>query len=281
MALQVVGRHRILKGETVDIAWVSSIDVTLYYAVRIIYDDGQTDTLRQDPFATGVVTAVTKAFGQRHAKQNGWIVDAQINAATVGQRGQTMVALTIADAPDGMMICAGYIYAFHPVVMDQFDEAGPGGGEGSLSWVSLAADIAPVDVTQVLAATSAFRRIWGFVWYYNAAAVVATRTMTARLRKPGLAFPTGFALTGGVWNSASISLTTGEEGIMYVKGQGAAYAVNNDADTLSVANTTTAPLPFPYDALKDDLADLLFDIDAADAADRHSIYLLQEEWVKL
>mgnify|MGYP001597724266 CR=1 FL=1 len=40
-------------------------------------------------------------------------------------------------------------------------------------------------------------------------------------------------------------------------------------------------MPFPLMVTEDDLMDLFFDVGSANANDRHSIYLLQEEWLVL
>jgi len=200
---------------------------------------------------------------------------------TVIKRGQFYVRFVIRRQASGFedCLCCGYIYSTKPFLsIGEHIEPGPGGGEGSLSWVSLAADIAPVDVTSVLAAANAYRRIHGFVWYYNCAAVVASRTLVTTLRRAGLAVPTGFAGAGIHWTNSGVTLTTGEEGIVYSRDK---ITSENDNGTLTTASTATLPNPFPYDAVEDDLAELFFDVGAADAGDRHSIYLLQEEWLKI
>jgi len=146
--------------------------------------------------------------------------------------------------------------------------------------VSLAANIAPVDVTRVLAITNAFRRIHGFVWYYNASADAASRVLSTRLRQPGLALPTGLTTAIGVWNAANLTLTASEEGIVFVM-RNRSILNDNSNDPTTIDSTATAPTPFPYDATEDDLADLFFDVTDANANDRHSIYLLQEEWLSI
>jgi len=171
----------------------------------------------------------------------------------------------------------GYLYSSKPfIAIGEHVEPGPGGGEGFLSWVSLAADIAPVDVTRVLAAANTFRRIHGFTWYYNCAAVVASRTLQVYVLRRGLAVPTGFTSTGFHWANAFPTLTTGEEGTLYVDGKFSSF---NDNGTVTYQSTATSPSPFPLDVEENDLGELLFDVTAADAGDRHSIYLLQEEWL--
>ena len=62
-------------------------------------------------------------------------------------------------------------------------------------------------------------------------------------------------------------------------GRGDGFSSFNDTGTLTSNDTGSAPIPFPYWAVEDDLAELFFDVASAHANDRHSIYLLQEEWL--
>ena len=55
----------------------------------------------------------------------------------------------------------------------------------------------------------------------------------------------------------------------------------NDNTVLSVRDVGSSPTPFPLTITEDDLAELFFDVASAQVADRHSIYLLQEEWLVL
>src|SRR3990172_2526847 len=98
----------------------------------------------------------------------GSLLGARISTAlATAKRGQIYAQLEVRNRrrPDvsEVMLCKGYVYAGNSVGDGEFIESGPGGGEGFLSWVSLAANIAPVDVPRGAAATNALRQLYGFV----------------------------------------------------------------------------------------------------------------------
>ncbi len=148
---------------------------------------------------------------------------------------------------------------------------------------TLKSDVVPATFQEVLAITNARRIIWGFVWYYHASGDTATRTMKAALRNVGLALPTG--MTEGdkttPWSVENIAtLTANEEGEHYVIGArngGDDIQVRVDDGTIAIGNE---PIPFPLMITQEDLAELVFTIGSPHANDRHSIYLLVEEWIE-
>src|SRR3990167_3447101 len=100
----------------------------------------------------------------------GDVVALSIDAVTAGiKRGTVYVVVQLASYAVTLTVARGYVYEGVPLQLGQFVEPGPGGGEGFLSWVSLAADVAPVDVTRVLGTANTIRKIHGFVWYYDCA----------------------------------------------------------------------------------------------------------------
>src|SRR3990167_1552252 len=224
-------------------------------------------------------TRAATSFTTQRIEEDGEIVGfaAAVGSVAATKRGQFyMNAFVLGESSSGdleVSLAKGYIYDGKSLALGDSVEPGPGGGEGFLSWVALADDVAPVDVTQVLAAANTLRKVYGLNWVYDCAAVVATRTLNVSLRKVGLARPTGFAGTGIVWNLVGISLTTGEEGVLYVFER---YSAQNDNGTVVVESTASKPTVFPLWIEENDLAELFFDVAAADADDRHSIYLLQE-----
>ena len=204
------------------------------------------------------------------------------------KRGQLYAQLIVrrgGNAAREECVASGYLSDARPyVALGENIEPGPGGGEGVLTEETLINDSAPAaSNSYTLAATNARHRIYGFSWYYNCAAGVATRTLDARLRKPDGATPTGFtAANANVWASPTLTLTTGEEGAMFVRnpgGRGDGYVATNDNGTLAVASTATAPNPFPLETDDNTAGTLEFDIGAADAGDRHTLTLFYEEWL--
>ncbi len=156
---------------------------------------------------------------------------------------------------------------------------------GRRFWFADAANVVPETTHTVpLAATNAVRVVYGFIWYYNAAAQVANRILRVALEDPGLTQPTG--MTSGAntrpWlNAADTTLTTGEEATIYAMtglGNGNGISSRVDNGTLAFDNLTTNPLPFPLLVPQDDAADLIFIATDFHADDRHSIYIMIEEW---
>lgn len=276
--------YRIRQGETIVVGAIASVVVALVGSFRVLYDNGKDDDFTI--LGTTVDTRIVEGFRTaKVASDDGYIIEGHVQfdgTADQSKRGQCFINVNLQSpgSPAKTVLCRGYLHEFHSVILGQYEANGPDGGEGFLSWVSLAADIAPVDITRTLALANTIRKVYGFVWYYNCAVVAATRTMDASMRNLGLAFPTGFAGAANAdnWRASTITLTTGEEGTMTVIGN---RHVSNDTNVLTIQNTAGAPTPFPYTATEDDLAAILFDVGAAEATDRHSLYLLQEEWLVL
>lgn len=267
-------------GARFELQWIASVTTTLQVALLIEHDDNSSSpfTLEDAHAGDRTVELVPIPGGQLQKAGTVRALTANFADAAGVKRGQAYVLLRMVYAGRTFRIARGYAYDGHPVGLGEDVEPGPGGGEGFRSWVSLAADIAPVDLLRVLAAANAYRRIHGYAWYYNAAAVAATRTLDVAFRRPGLAVPTGFTGQGVVWQALTTTLTTGEEGLNFANSR---MSISNDNGTISIGNITTAPNPFPYDAEENDLAEMNFDVLAAEATDRHSIYLDQEEWLMI
>lgn len=268
---------RIRAGEKLRLNFISS-QVQVYDALaRVVYDDGTDDQFAIPQTSSLGDRSLEVAESREVAAADGTVTNAYVGIVTSGTKRGTFFAQLGLGPTLTTILCRGYVYTMRNLNLGEFGEPGPGGGEGFLSWVSLAVNATPpVDVTRVLAAANALRVIRGFAWYVNAAAVVATRTMEVRLERAGLAVPTGFTGRGLIWSSGTISLTTGEEGLIWA---GEKTSVLNDNGAATASNTASAAVPFPYLAEENDLAELVFDIGAADAADVGSLYLLQEEWL--
>ncbi len=217
----------------------------------------------------------------------GLIEEAEILSLRVsgpGKRGQNWCEAYLihrGEFADRLLI--GYVHDGNGLALGDHTESGPGTGTGHLQWVALADDVTPVDITRVLAATNTFRRIYGFVWYYESSGDVATRTLRVQVQAPGLSIPTGFSIAEVVNlpHSGAVSLTQNEQGIVfaYSKDKGSGMSSRNDNGTLTTSDLTTQPSVFPIDVVEDDLWEIFFDVGGAEAADRHSIFLYQEEWI--
>lgn len=273
-------RHRILQGDVIALVFQSSIVAEIEGDFRVVYDDGSDDIFHVPRATTGAVRLEEFSRPSRTAVKNGYVVSGVITAAQSLKRGQTYVlGLIRTGGPEGPVreiLMADYVYATHPIPLDVVVGQGPEGGGGNFVIEAIADDVTPVDIAPAMAATNALRRVYGFAWYYNCAAEVANRTLITSVNNPLGAVPTGFTQTPLVWTSATITLTTGEEGWMYGKKNFVSY---NDNGTLTYASTNTAANPFPLWVHEDDPIDFLFDVDAAHADDRHSIYIYYEEWL--
>ncbi len=204
------------------------------------------------------------------------------NLGGVIKRGQLFVSLQTQSR--GPILANGYVHAGHPVSMETFESSVS--GMGHLSWRVVVSDVTPVDVIELLAVSDARRRIYGFAWYYHCGADVANRLLRASVRAPGTGIPTGFSIAETVQlpHSADLSLQQNEEGILYSYnggGSGGGIATRNDNGALTAENPTTQPQPWPMDVAEDDLVEIQFNLTDEEAADRHSIFILQEEWIEL
>lgn len=281
-----MGRFWIKRGESIRLTLFANVLLTVVARARVRYDDG-----KLEDFSVADVTSSGSRESEGGnsgsvADRDGEVVGITVYARTDINvaRGDCYASLSTALESDPYVkLASGYVYTGHGLALGEFDDAGE--GRGNLRWLAVAADIAPVDATQLLALSNMRRRVCGFVWYYNCAAVVATRTMQVFLENRGPARPTGISAGGANtavnhWASSAVSLTTGEEGQIYaMHNEGDGYTIMNDNGTITPHSTATNPNPFPLDVEPNDDAQILFDVGSADAGDRHSIYILLEEWV--
>ena len=158
--------------------------------------------------------------------------------------------------------------------------------QGRWFWSTVLDDVAPAAATVTrLAASNARRIIWGFVWYYHASGDGATRVLRNMIRNPGLGLPTGMTQGANTrpWLSrADVTLTANQEGTIYAMGKrsgGDGFHSDVDNGTISVADASTLPIPFPLMVEENDLADLEFIVTDGHANDRNSAHILIEEWI--
>jgi len=284
--VQVVNsqRYRVLQGQALSLLSVTLAGVTLRGWCRIRYDSGEDGILftpDQDLTADGTVQVGSSSDV---ARMDGWVTDAlaeiidPIPVETSGggptKRGQTYIKLTM--EPFGPVLCSDYCYSdFGQVALGTYVPPGPAGGSGYLQMVTLADDIAPVTVTYELNGISTLRKIMAFCWMYNASSDVATRNVAVTV----LGFlgdaPTGFTAGRNVWAATVLQPVADEDAMVFADEIRAGW---NDNGTEAVANTASAPSPFPFWVSDDMDMDLVFTVGSANANDRHSIYVLQEEW---
>ena len=284
------GPYRVRQNDRLVLQYVASAAPTdLRARIHIEYDNGGFDDLELD--VTTFTTDRTRISepGTNTASPGkivlgpGTITDAILTGIATGlKRGQFYANLAIKRSTYDLDLCRDYYYDGFPISLGTFVESGPGGGEGFLSWVALAADIAPVAITHAMAATNAFRRVYGFAMYYNASGDAATRVMVASVRQLGLALPTGFGTAANalIFSTGTVSLIVSQEGSIVVTSTGRATKValnTNGTLTGSTVNDT----PFPLDIVESDLGDIFFDLSGAHANDRWSVYVLREEWLKV
>ncbi len=249
-------------------------------SATVIYDDGQ---IAHFPLQlTTVIGSIVQDTSPKAAK-DGWVVGVHVGAAT--RRGRLWAEVRIGSSAvfgnNRQWLCYGYLYAERNLTMGVFDSMV--GGVGFKSNRAVADDIAPVDIQESLAITNTLRRIDGFIWYYHCSSDVADRTLRASLRDLGDGLPTGMTSGGNtlaqLWPSAAVlTLSANQEGTIIVKDQ---FAVSVDTGTPTFEDPSSRPNPFPYWAQSNDTGEFFFDVTDEEAADRHSIYIIEEEWIQI
>lgn len=117
-----LGWHRIRTGGVVTTTYVSSAAVVAVTSCEILYDDGTMDHLQTDPFTMNGTSVIAGIDTESRAKMDGWVTDAVCSGVSaVGIEGQTYVMLTVGPYGGGVL-GRGYLYNFHNVCQDEFDE---------------------------------------------------------------------------------------------------------------------------------------------------------------
>lgn len=280
--------HRVKALDKFQLISTSSEVQTLFPRVVVRYDDGGISEVFTGTRVTNATRSPqTKLFG--NVARDGVVERAVVVSKTAAKRGRTYVELATKDGQEDTtqdILLQDYIASALQPSLDRFRESGPGGGTGFVDKRAIADDIAPVDIQHTLGESNLLRRIDGFIWYYHASGDVATRTLRVSLRDLGNGLPTG--MTSGANTSiefqpsaGALSLTQNEEGTIFISSQAGkdGYAASIDNGTLTKEATSTNPTPFPYWAAEDDVGELFFDVGSANANDRHSIYIIEEDWI--
>ncbi len=276
---------RVGTDERVRVRQFSSVSNIVGFSLRMTKDREGEELLKPVTFSAEDTVADRTPQDTAVDVPTGWVQDGTFFQRTPGvKRGQAYVDISLFhfNIPTQRLF-TGYLYEGIAFPLGHAVEPGPGGGEGHYRWRAIADDIAPADVTHVLAATNAYRRIYGVVWYYHSSGDVAARVLRALLRAPGPSVPTGFSIGETVVNlhSANVTLTANEEGILfsYKSRGGNGISSRNDNGTLAIEDPNALPQIWPIDVEETDLWEIFFNQTDAEAADRHSIFILEEEWI--
>lgn len=279
--------HRILENDNFDVRAQASVTVDLQLAITVVYDDGTdgnfTLSVTTNPNRTAVVQDSTRPST---ATKNGWVVGLAVDTpGSIVKRGTVWVEVSINSlsvlANRRTILCRGYYHSERFLTLGDNENNGPP-EQGFVNYRKVADDVAPVDIEETLALVNTLVRVDGFIWYYHASSDVASRTLRASLRDVGDGLPTGMTSGGntllGVWPSAAVlTLTQDQEGTMFVKDQ---YAVSVDNGSPTFEDPSARPNPFPLWIQEDDVGEFFFDVTSANANDRHTIYLITEEWLQ-
>lgn len=240
---------------------------------------------KPDEVSTGIITAqsdrtIATVQSSQRFKHDGEVISAHVRVVSGSPvRGQLFAVLRIRN---GVELCRGNLTTEQGANLGIFENSS--GGRGHVSWRTISDDITPGDIVAALAAANTLRKVFAFVWYYNCSADIAVRGFSVTYNNPGLARPTGFSQTGLIQQfvQTALGLTAGQEGILYassISGQDGIGVTNDNDAALVVQSTNSAPNALPLLVEENDLAEIRFNVANEQAADRMSIYILQEEWL--
>ncbi len=263
--------------------------ITVSGEVTARMKDGTYETLITPQRPTGAAFSEDAFRSVSQFSQIGEVVSAVILSPAPGSRGETYARLHSTYGAGGQIrdrLVSGYLYGARNLALG--DSKGPREGPGFIHprLVASPASI-PIDVQSPLGEPNRLRRIDGFVWYYHCSGDTANRTMRASIRDMGNGLPAGMTsgalTTAKFWPSAAaLTLSANEEGMIYVNANtGKSFATSLDNGAATIEPITTEPDPLPYWAQEDDVAEILFDVALAEAADRHTIYIFEESWVDI
>ena len=289
--MQGVGLYRVLKDDFLDMRTQASIATTIQATATLVHDDGTRGNLAIQFDTVANRSAVTSDRSPTVANKDGWVVGLRVDTpGVVVKRGTLWVNVAVrsetALGGNRTGLCTGYQHSERFLTLGIFEHNGPP-DQGLKTYLTVADDVAPVDIEHTLSVANALRRVDGFIWYYHCSSDVATRNLRASARSLGNGLPTG--MTEGLntiaqlWPSAgALALTANQEGMILVTAQGGnSFAISLDNGSRVIEDVSVAqPLPFPYWATEDDVGEIFFDVTDEEAADRHSIYIIQEEWLQ-
>lgn len=273
-------RYRLKQGQTLSLSAVSNAIVTIRAWARVRYDNGEDAILFIPDQTISNDRTIVIATPSDVARMDGWVVDALVELPIDldVKRGQVYIKLFM--DPFGPVLCSDYVYSkFGQVALGTYIQAGPGGGAGNLEILTIKDDSVPVVTTSYIWAQfiNEIVKVYGFAWYYTAAADVASRVLQASLINPLGDLPTGFlGAISTVWNSGLLTLTSAQDGVVF-----ADHGRSGVTDNGIVAPDDGAanPSPFPFLVTEGDNYQSNFTTGSLNANDLDSIYALQESWV--
>ncbi len=277
----MLGTHPFRVGDTIVVRNYASVTDETFIHGRVRYIDGSQDDFEIDvTHPTGNRAGVSSEMADPF-KQDGWVEHLASRSAE-NERGLQYLFIYVKDRALQFPLFSGYIGARRIALGVHEDSLD---GRGRVSWLPVADDIAPANIVENLAVARAFRKIYGFVWYYHASGDTADRTLRASIRDVGDGLPTGMTsgakTTHRFWpNAGVLTLSANQEGYIYVNAvEGEDFAVSADEGSLTIENRSSVSTPFPIWVQGNDIGKMAFTVTAEEAADRHSIYILVEEWI--
>ncbi len=201
------------------------------------------------------------------------------------KRGQCWVEAGIyrgasqGDGSQHAILFDDYIYKGHFPGWPPFYRTDPTSDNGHLHWVQEADDEAGnVTTTVNLAATNLRRVIRGVIVKYHQAGG-GDITLTITLRDIATAAgPTGWTIESDTWQSPTLTLGANQEGLIHIAEHG--FVSLNDAGTLSYADNTTAPNPFPLTLEEGETGDLLIAAGSGASGDDYDVWVQYEDWIE-
>ncbi len=247
-------------------------------------NNGSTQEIRDHLTTYTEDRSAQEEIASEEVTKAGEIIDAGVTGGFGGiKRGEFYAFLTL-QSDINKILCEGYLYETVGLQLGMHVENL--GGPGARRVTVVANNVAPVDIQRTLSSPNARRRIDGFAWYYHCSGDVADRTLRASMRDLGDGLPTGMTsgdnTTVKAWPSAGVlTLSANQEGVIYANANtGKSFSMSNDNAAPTIEDITTNPDPFPYWAGEGDVGEIFFNVTLSEAADRHSIYLFQEEWIE-
>ena len=152
--------------------------------------------------------------------------------------------------------------------------------QGRLYWAQEANDVAGnVTTTIPLGATNVRRIARQILLKYHCSSDADDRTPVITLRDVAdTSGPTGFSIDADVWDTPALTLSANQEGIIFVSEHG--FVSLNDNGTITYADNTTAPNPFPLRVGPGETADLIVAVGNGNANDDYDVFVQYEEWIE-
>ncbi len=278
--------YRVQVNDNFDLRTQASIAVLVQATVTVLHDDGSVGIFNMALTTNADRTTIVDDATVERVTKDGWVVGLVVDTpGTIVKRGTLLLTVSANTAVvlggKRIILCRGYHHTEHLLTLGNYENNGPP-EQGFVNYRKVADDIAPVDIEETLALPNTLVDVHGFIWYYHCSGDVADRTLRASLRDVGDGLPTGMTSGGntllGIWPSAAVlALSANQEGTMFVKDQ---YAVSVDTGTPTFEDPSARPNPFPLRIQEDDVGEFFFDVTDEEAADRHTIYLITEEWLQ-